>query len=201
MKVAVIVGSTRPGRVSDRLARWVANESNKIDGIKAEVIDLADFPLPFLDESISPQYNPSRKPNNIATKFLNKLENADAFVIITPEYNRSISGVLKNALDYVDFQLAKKPVALFAHGSTGGAQAIGNLRSIIPALQAVTLPNPVYFMGRAAEIIDEKGIMNKEVASLPYGPASSLDKVLQEILWYGQALANARSNDRNADIL
>src|SRR5580692_10561136 len=128
MKVQVIIGSTRPGRVSEKVAKWVALEAKELSDTTVELIDLADYDLPFLDEAISPQFNPDRKPNPVAKKLLDKLAEGEAYVLVTPEYNRSYSAVLKNALDYIDFQFERKPVALAAHGSTGGAQAVAHLR-------------------------------------------------------------------------
>ncbi len=107
MKLQIIIGSTRPGRQSDRLAKWVANEAKNLPDTTAELVDLADYELPMFDEAVSPQFNPDRKPSEPVKKWLDKLAGADAFVLVTPEYNRSYSAVLKNALDYVDFQLAK----------------------------------------------------------------------------------------------
>lgn len=196
MKVQVIIGSTRPERVSDKLALWVANEARKLNDTDVDVVDLLEYELPFLDESISPQYNPNRSPNAQAQKWLNKLAEADAYVLVTPEYNRSTSGALKNALDFIDFQLAKKPIALVGHGSTGGAQAIAHLRGIIPGLQAVSVPNAVYFIGRVAGMVDVSGnLVDQAIAANPYGPQAALKQALDQLKWYSDALSEARSKD------
>ena len=192
MKIQVIVGSTRPARVTDRLAKWVVNELNKTEGTEAELVDLADYSMPFLDEPISPQYNPDRKPNPGAKKWLDKLDEADGFVIVTPEYNRAVSGVLKNAIDYIDFQFAKKPVAIAAHGSSGGAQAVANLRMMIPGLQAVTTPNVLFYVGRVGEGINENGEPSEELVARPYGPQNALTALVGNLLWYAEALKAAR---------
>jgi len=193
MKLQIIIGSTRPGRVSDRLAKWVVNEAKNLSDTTVELVDLADYSLPLLDESISPQYNPNREPNAEAQKWLAKISEADAFVLVTPEYNRSYSAALKNALDYIDFQFAKKPVALVAHGSTGGAQAVGHLRGVLPGLQSVTIPNAVYFIGRVGEMIDETGnLTDATVKANPYGPQAALKGTLDQLKWYSDALSAAR---------
>ena len=193
MKLQIIIGSTRPGRVSERIARWVANEVNALTGAEAELLDLADYPLPFFNEAVSPQYNPNRTPEDITRRWLEKLAEADGYVLVTPEYNRSYSAVLKNALDYVDFQLARKPVALVAHGSTGGAQAVGHLRGVLPGLLAVTVPKATFITGRAGEMIDESGKLNAEAQAHPYGPAAALKATLEDLKWYADALAAARA--------
>lgn len=193
MKLQVIVGSTRPNRVSDRVARWVAAEARQLPDMQVEVLDLADFNLPFLDEPMSPQYNPERKPNPAARKWLDALAAGDAYVLVTPEYNRSYSAVLKNALDYIDFQFEKKPVALVGHGSTGGAQAIGHLRGVLPGLLAVTVPSATFLVGRAGEVIDEEGRLRDDLQQNPHGPAGALKRTLEQTKWYGDALAAARA--------
>ncbi len=195
MKLLVIVGSTRPGRVSDRLAKWVAAEAKSIEGAEVELVDLVDYPLPLFDEPISPQYNPDRKPSAPVKKWLDKAAEGDAFVLVTPEYNRSYSAVLKNALDYIDFQFAKKPVALVAHGSNGGAQAVSHLRGVLPGLKSVTTPTATYLSDRVAEVIDEQGNMKEDVQSRPYGPGSAIKATLDELKWYSDAMGQARAKD------
>lgn len=193
MKVQIVVGSTRPGRVSDKVARWVLEEAKNMESVEAEIVDLADYQLPLLDEPISPQYNPDRQPNPEAQKLLQKFQEADAYVLVTPEYNRSYSGVLKNALDYIDFQFKQKPVLLVAHGSTGGAQAVSHLRGVIPGLQSITVPQAVYIVGRAGELLDDEGLLvDDELRANPYGPQGALKNALADLKWYSDALAAAR---------
>jgi NAD(P)H-dependent FMN reductase len=196
MNVQIIVGSTRPGRTTPGIAEWTAKEYKNLFGETAEIVDLADYDLPFLDEPISPQFNPQRTPNPAAQKWLDKLAEADAYVIITPEYNRAPSGVLKNALDYLDFQFKQKPVALVGHGSTGGAQAIAQLRAVISGLKGAVLPTVTYFAERAGEVIDESGNLVDSVKANPYGPHGALKATLEELKWYGDALAAACAKDK-----
>lgn len=191
MKVQVLLGSIRPDRASDRVAKWVSAEADKIDGFDVEIIDLKDYPLPLFDEDASPQYNPDRKPVPAVKKWLDKLSEADAYIIVSPEYNRSIPGPMKNALDYVDFQFAKKPVALVTHGSAGGAFALANYRVALPQMLAVTVPEMTMITG-AAGVLEANGVLDAEVAANPYGPAGALAKTLESLKWYGEALTAAR---------
>lgn len=188
MKLQVIVGSTRPGRVSDRIAKWVANQAKEITGAEVEVVDLADYALPFLDEAISPQYNPERKPEGVVKEWLDKVAEADGYVIVTPEYNRSYSAVLKNALDFLDFQFAKKPVALVAHGSTGGAQAVASLRITLPGVLAVTVPQAAFLLDRIGDKIDENGNATEALEMSQMAVKASLEN----LKWYAEALKPAR---------
>jgi len=197
MKLQVIVGSTRPNRVTERLAKWVANEAKNVEGTEVEVVDLADYPLPFLDEPISPRYNPDRHINAEAGKWVNKLAEADAYIFVTPEYNHSIPGVLKNALDYVTFELVKKPATVVSHGTVGGARATMHLKEILSESQAAVIPKAVAFAG-ASQDIDESGKLDETVAAQPYGPLTALKMTLAELQWYSDALSAARAKDQNA---
>jgi NAD(P)H-dependent FMN reductase len=188
MKLQIIIGSTRPKRVSERVAKWVEKAARDVKDIEVEVLDLRDYDLPMFDEPASPQFNPERKPDVPVKRWLDKLAEADAYILVTPEYNRSYPAVLKNALDYVDFQMEKKPVALVAHGSTGGAQAVAHLRDVLPGLLAVTVPRAVFLTGGAAGIINESGELNAEIKAKPYGPQTALNTLLADLKWYSDAL-------------
>jgi NAD(P)H-dependent FMN reductase len=192
MKLQVILGSTRPGRVSERIANWVVDTARDLPDTDVELVDLADYKLPFLDEAISPRYNPNRTPNLAAKKWLDKVGQADAYVLVTPEYNRSYSAVLKNAIDYIDFQMEKKPVALVAHGSTGGAQAVAHLRGVMTGIHAVTVPAATYLI-QASQLLDEQGNLSEAAKANPYGPAFALKQTLDSTKWYSDALAAARA--------
>ena len=189
-KVAIIIGSTREGRVTDRLATWVAEEVKK--HAEHEIIDLKDYPLPFFDEAISPRYNPERTPSEAVQKWLNKIAEFDAYVLLTPEYNRATSGVLKNALDFVAYEMEQKPVALIGHGTTGGAQAVGNLRNALPGVGAVTIPQAIYFSHRVGEVISEDGLLHEEIAANPYGPQTALASQAEQLVWFADALSAAK---------
>lgn len=195
MKLQIIVGSVRENRVTDKAAKWVANEAAKLADTQAEVVDLIDYPMPLFNEAVSPRYNPERKPTPEVKKWLDKVADADAYVFVTAEYNRSTTPVLKNVIDYLDYQLEKKPVLLVGHGSTGGAQAVGNLREAFPGVGAVTVPKAVYLTDRPGEIIDDDGKLNEEVANRAYGPQNVLQAALEELKWYSDALATARAKD------
>lgn len=191
MKLAVIVGSTRQGRQTDKLAEWVAKEVGKV--AEVETLDLRDYPLPFFDEAVSPRYNPDRKPTPGVQKWLDKVDEFDGYVLVTPEYNRATSGVLKNALDYLAYQMERKPVALVGHGTTGGAQAVGNLRNALPGVGAVSVPQALYFTDRVGEAIDEAGMLKEDLEANPYGPQANLKTLAETLTWYAGALSAART--------
>jgi NAD(P)H-dependent FMN reductase len=189
-KIAVIVGSTREGRQTDKLAAWAAKEVEKV--AEVETLDLRDYPLPFFDEPISPRYNPERTPTPEVKKWLDKVQEFDGYVLVTPEYNRSTTAVLKNALDYLAYEMDKKPVALVAHGSSGGAQAVANLRMALPGVGAVSVPQALFFTDAVGAAIDEAGVLKEELQDNPYGPQANLKTLSESVVWYAEALAAAR---------
>jgi NAD(P)H-dependent FMN reductase len=189
-KIAVVVGSTRQGRISDKLATWVAEEVKKESDV--EIVDLKDYPMPFFEEAASPRYNPNRTPSPEVKKWLDKVAEFDGYVLVTPEYNRSTSAVLKNALDTLDYQMDNKPVTIVAHGSTGGAQAVATLRIALPGVGALGLPKALFFSDGVRDAIDEAGVLKEELQDNPYGPQANLKAAIDDLKWYADVLSAAR---------
>ncbi len=198
MKIGIILGATRPERKTERLAKWVLRNTENQPDVEAELIDLVDYPMPFFDEVASPRFNPDRKPDETVAKWLKKLDGFDAVIFVTPEYNHAPSAVLKNAIDYVDWQLNHKPVTLVAHGSVGGARAIVILKEVLSESRAVPIPDAVAFVaGRVGEVISEDGELNADIKAIPHGPQTALDNLLKELIWYANALKTAREKDNS----
>ena len=191
MKIQVVIGSTRAGRVGPRIGKWVETAVNQIDGFEAEIIDLAEFNIPFFDEPISPRYNPAREIDSEAKRFMDKLAEGDGYVFVTPEYNHSITGALKNALDYLDSQLSRKVSAIVSYGSVGGARAAEHLKGILLEAGTGVVPQAVAILGSPAELFDEGGVLNAKIATNPYGPAGALNTTLTELAWWTQATVAA----------
>lgn len=194
MKLQVIIGSTRPNRMTVRLAVWVANEAKNLEDTTVELVDLADYNIPFFDEAISPRYNPNRQINPEVNKWIDKLAEGDAYIFVTPEYNHSIPGVLKNALDYITTELVKKPATVVSHGGVGGARAIMHLKEILSESQAAIIPKAVAFAG-AGQSLSEDGVLDETVKANPYGPQGALNGTLAELKWYSDALSAARNKN------
>lgn len=191
MKLAVIIGTTRLGRQTEKQALWVVNTAAQLEDVEVELIDLNDYPMPFFAEPASPRYNPAREIDAVAQKWLARLEAADAFVFVTPEYNHSIPGVLKNALDYIDWQLNRKPAAVVSHGAVGGARAAMHLKEILSESKALLIPQAVTFSG-LSDGVDESGTISAALKANPYGPQAALDGLLAELKWCSDALVGAR---------
>lgn len=133
INIAIIVGSTRPGRKAENLARWVHNIAVTRDDATFEVVDIAEFDLPHLDEPLPPvlgQYS------QLHTKaWAAKSAAFDGYVFVTPEYNHATSGVLKNAIDFLYAEWNNKAAGFVSYGGGGGTHAVENLRLVMGELQ------------------------------------------------------------------
>lgn len=193
MKVGVILGTVRESRHTEKLAKWVVNQAEARGDMEVELLDLKDYPMPFFEEPVSPKFNPDRKPSPAVQKWLDKLADKDAYVIVTPEYNHSIPGVLKNALDYTDFQVRRKPMSIVSHGSAGGARAAAHLKGIFSEIRGVPMSTNMALTMRVSEVFDENGTLAEEVEAKENGPKDNLANVLSDLVWYAEALAVARA--------
>jgi NAD(P)H-dependent FMN reductase len=194
MKVAVIIGAVREGRKTPAQAKWVMKTLETMDDVDAELVDLRDYPMPIFNEPVSPRYNPDRQIDASAQKWLDKLTEFEAYVFVTPEYNHNMPGALKNAIDYVDWQLNRKPAAVVSHGSAGGARAEVALKETLSESRMVPMSTiPGVAMTGMSERIDEDGNLNEEDKANPYGPQSALETLLKELKWYSDALSAARA--------
>jgi NAD(P)H-dependent FMN reductase len=133
LKLAIILGSTRPGRKGEAVADWVLAKAKERTSADYELIDLLDYPLPHLDEPIPPSHGKYAGEHTKA--WAAKIGEFDGYVFVTPEYNHSTSGVLKNAIDYLHAEWNNKAAAFVSYGVLGGARAIEHLRAVASELQ------------------------------------------------------------------
>ena len=187
MKIAVILGSIRKIRRGARVAKWVMSQLSKRKDIAVELLDLLDYPLPFYDESNSPDSLNGIYSAQGATKWVVKIKEADAFIIITPEYNHGPPAVLKNALDYVYEEWNKKPVAFvsYASGAAAGVRAVEQLRTNTIDLQMAPIRAAVH-ISHVLDAISEDG----KLLSGHYN--ERLVDVMEQLLWWAEALKTAR---------
>jgi NAD(P)H-dependent FMN reductase len=132
-RVAIIIGSTRPGRKADTVARWVLDLAVRRGDATFEVIDIADHLLPNLDEPMPPRGGQYTHPHTHA--WAEKIRAYDAFVFVTPEYNGSIPGALKNAIDFLYAEWNDKTAGFIGYGIQGGCRAVDHLRLILTDLK------------------------------------------------------------------
>jgi NAD(P)H-dependent FMN reductase len=133
LKIAIILGSTRPGRNGKAVADWVTEKAAVRSAARYELVDLADHPLPHMDEALPPAMGQYAGEHTKA--WAQTIAAYDGFIFVTPEYNHSTSGVLKNAIDYLYAEWNNKAAAFVSYGSVGGARAIEHLRAICSELQ------------------------------------------------------------------
>lgn len=133
IKVAIVTGSTRPGRKSEAVAQWVHDIAKKRSDAEFELVDIQDFNLPLLDEPVPPSMGKYSKPHTKA--WAAKIDSFGAFVFVTPEYNHGPSGALKNALDYLYREWNNKAAGFVGYGSAGGTRAVEQLRLVMGELQ------------------------------------------------------------------
>ena len=134
IKVGIIVGSTRPGRHADAVAKWVLENAKKRADAQFEIVDIADYKLPLLDEPVPPSMGQYSKPHTKA--WAQKVASFDAYVFVTPEYNHAPSAALKNAIDFVYAEWNNKAAGFVSYGaSTSGGRAVEQLRLVMGELQ------------------------------------------------------------------
>lgn len=132
-KIAVITGSTRPGRVNLGVAEWVAEQAKLRLGAEVELVDIADYDLPLLDEAMPPVMGQYQNAHTLA--WAAKIAEFDGFVFVTGEYNHSTTPALANALSYLSAEWANKAAGMVGYGSANGVRAVEHLRGILSELQ------------------------------------------------------------------
>jgi NAD(P)H-dependent FMN reductase len=133
VKLQIILGSTRPGRAGEAVAHWVHKIARERKDFEVELVDVADYDLPLLDEPAPPMLNQYTKDHT--RKWSEKIAQADGYIIVTGEYNHSIPGALKNAIDYLNVEWRDKAVGFVSYGSSaGGSRAVEHLRGVAAEL-------------------------------------------------------------------
>ena len=142
-KIAIILGSTRPGRNGDAVANWVLQQASTRTDAEFELVDLRDHPLPHLDEELPASMG--MYSHHHTKKWAATIAAYDGFVFVTPEYNHGMTGVLKNAIDYLYAEWNNKAAGFVSYGSAGGARAVEHLRLIMGELQVADVRQQVQF--------------------------------------------------------
>lgn len=133
IRVAIIVGSTRPNRKAPAVADWVYGIASKRSDAEFEVVDIADYNLPLLDEPKPP--STGQYSHDHTKAWSAKVDSFDAYVFVTPEYNHGTSAALKNAIDFLYREWNNKAAAFVSYGSSNGVRAVENLRLVMGELQ------------------------------------------------------------------
>jgi NAD(P)H-dependent FMN reductase len=191
-KLLVIVGSTRPGRAADRVLPWLTEKTAGHAAFETEIVDLRDWPLPIFGEHMGTigDFNDPTYSEPLVKAWTNKIKAADAYIILTPEYNHSIPGGLKNAIDtvWVSFGFRNKPVAFvgYSGGVAGGVRAIEHLAHVFIETESVPMRNSV-IIPFVTNAFDDEG--------KPVSPVTNVaaDVMLDDLAWWSAALEKARA--------
>lgn len=189
-KIAIIVSSTRPTRFADIPTAWIKAQAEARGDMDVEVLDLRDYPMPFFDEVASNAWAPTQ--NEVAVKWQKKLAEFDGYIFVVAEYNRSITGVLKNALDQAYVEWAKKPAGIVAYGSVGGTRAAEHLRLIAVELQMVPVRNGVHIGGGDFFKVHPGFGGSGNLADIEGSISASATAMLDDMAWWAKATMAAR---------
>lgn len=193
LKIAIIISSTRPTRFGEIPAKWILEKANERPEIAAEIVDIRDFDLPFFDEMASNAWMPSANQN--AVKWQNKISEFDGYIFVAAEYNRSITGALKNAIDQAYTNWNKKVFGAVGYGTVGAARAIEHLRGIGVELQMVSTRSAVHIGGADFMSVHPGFGGTKTLADLEASIGNSAKDMLDQVIWWGNATKAAREED------
>ncbi|QCJ01055.1 NADPH-dependent FMN reductase [Agrobacterium larrymoorei] len=189
-KIALIIGSTRPSRMADIPAQWMLKQAQARGDIEVEVVDLRDHPLPFFDEFASNLWMPSQ--NQEAVRWQQTIGQYDGYIFVVAEYNHSITGVLKNALDQAYNEWNRKPFTAIGYGGTGATRAVEHLRGIAVELQMISTRSAVHIGGADFMAIHPQAgkqlIKTIEANLIPSATAA-----LDELVWWAGATMTAKA--------
>lgn len=193
LSLKLVVGSTRPTRAADLVVPWLRAELTADDRFDLEVLDLRDWKLPFFQEHPGSVGDP-RAPTYsapIVKAWNDTMASADAFVVVTPEYNHSVPGELKNALDslYLSHAMRNKPLGIVAYtgSSTGGARVVEHLVQVVQNFETVALRSTVLI----GNVTSAFGADQRPTSA---GPGAALEVMLDDLAWWGELLARARAD-------
>lgn len=162
VNIKIILASIREGRFGVHPARWITDIASGMEGISVELLDLKDYQLPMFADAVSPKNVSGSYGNSAVDAWSAKIEEADGFVVVTPEYNHGYPASLKNNIDHIYREWVRKPICFVGYGTTGGARAIQQLRGVAIELQMVPMRNSVHIFN-PWNLTDESGNVKQGV--------------------------------------
>ncbi|MCC5992043.1 MAG: NAD(P)H-dependent oxidoreductase [Rhodobacteraceae bacterium] len=194
-KIAVILGSTRKARFGAKPAEWITARAKAHKDWQVDLLDLQEFDLPMFDEVASNAWAQSEDPK--ARAWQDRIGQYDGYIFVTPEYNRSISGALKNALDQAYVEWNRKAFGIVSYGALGGARAAEHLRTIGIELQMAATRSAVHIAGADFFTVHPLGGDPKPINAIEGTIGGSADAMLDELDWWTRATMAARAADQN----
>ena len=190
-KIAIVVSSTRPMRWADKPTAWIKTQMEARGDMDVEVLDLRDHPLPFFDEPASNAYMPTQNPD--AVRWQKEVARFDGYVFVVAEYNRAITGALKNAFDWDYVGWGKKPFGAIGYGSVGAARAIENLRTIGIEMQMVPVRAAVHIAGSDFYRVGPYNPNAEPIEAIEGSLAAGAKEMLDAIVFWANAARLAKS--------
>jgi len=191
-KIGVVLGSSREGRLGERVARWALTSANEVPDADFTLFDLASYQLPFFDEAIAPWDNPDRRTAPNVERWLADMASADGYLFVVPEYNLAVPAVVKNALDLLAHEADAKPASILSYSDTfnGGVTAGHELRLVVNKVGMLPLPRTIP-VAHAEQLLDPDGSLIAE-SRFARIIAQILPYMLRELAHYAAALRPLR---------
>ena len=189
-RIALIIGSTRPTRFADKPAQWMLKQAQARDDMEVELVDLRDYALPFFAEKASNLWMPSEDP--AAIRWQQTIARFDGYIFVVAEYNRSITGALKNALDQAYVEWNRKPFTAIGYGGLGAGRAIEHLRLIGIELQMVPTRSAVHIGGGDFMAVSPMGA-NKPIEDIEANLLPAAKAALDDLVWWAKATKAAKA--------
>jgi NAD(P)H-dependent FMN reductase len=184
LKIAIIVGSTRPGRNAEQVARWVQGKAKARTDAQFDLVDIKDFNLPLLDEPMPPSLGRYTLPHTKA--WAKKIDSYDGFIFVAPEYNHGIPAALKNAIDIIYAEWNNKVAGFVSFGSMGGVRSVEQLRQVMAEIQVADVRAAV-----ALSLLSD--FENYSVLKPNPGHDVSLTNMLDQLVSWGEAMKTVRA--------
>lgn len=185
--IPIILGSTRRGRQSVKVSRFIYERMRRYEQIETEILDLLEYNFPIMEERLRFRDDPPPR----LLEFSEKIARADSVVIVTPEYNNGYPGVLKNSLDYLLPEYRRKPIAIVtvSGGGFGGLNCLAQLRLVTLGMGAFPIPISLP-VSRVQESFDEDG--NPKDPSYEKRAKAFID----EVLWFTEAITTQKAKEK-----
>ena len=182
--IPIILGSTRRGRQSPKVATFILNRIKHNKEIKTELLDLLEYDFPIMEERLSKRDDPPAR----LREFSNKVASSDALIIVTPEYNGGYPGVLKNALDYLLPEYKRTPIGIVtvSAGGFGGINCLAQLRLTMLSMGALPIPASLP-ISKVHDVFEDDGTPRDSSYE------KRADTFISELLWFAKAIANQRA--------
>ncbi len=195
LKIAVIIGATRDARFGPTPAQWIFELAQKREQLDVDLVDLKEVDLPFFNEKSTNLWVPSEDPKAIAWQ--KTVGQFDGYIVVTPEYNRSMPASLKNAFDQAYNEWNKKPIGFVGYGVVGAARSIEHARTTATELHMVNVRSAVHIGGSEFYKV-HPAMGNQPISAIEEAILPSAKDMLDQLIWWGEATKAKRAEAKVA---